>query len=185
MKKLAAISLICLLAFNWFGFRIVTEMLSDSADQRLEAQLDQQQYDESRLIEVRINLNVPYQTAQSDFERHYGEMEVDGVIYTYVKSKVENGFLVLKCIPNDSKKEIRKAGTDYYKKTNGLDQDPSGKKSNNQVVKQSTATDYDDQLETFTVKAPAELLKSKFAQFSSALPTAVVSIPGQPPRFIA
>ena len=184
MKKLAAISLICLLAFNWFGFRIVTDILSKGADQRLEAQLDNQQYEESQLIEVRINLNVPYQNGQTEFERHYGEMEVDGVFYTYVKSKVENGYLVLKCIPNDSKKEIRNAGTDYYKKTNGLDQDQSGKKTNNQVVKQSAA-DYDDQLETFTVKAPAESLLPKFAQFSSVLPTAETSNPGQPPRFNA
>jgi len=111
VKKLAAISLICLLAFNWYGFRIVTAILSDNADQQLETRLDNLQYDESQLIELRIPLNVPYQTSQSEFERHYGEMEVNGVFYTYVKSKVENGELVLKCIPNDSKKEIRKAGT--------------------------------------------------------------------------
>ena len=185
MKKLAAISLICLLAFNWYGYRIVTDVLSSNADQQLETQLDNQQYDESRLIEVRINLNVPYQNTQTGFERHYGEMEVDGIIYTYVKSKVENGYLILKCIPNDSKSEIRKAGTDYYKQTNGLDQDQSGKKTNNQVVKQSSASDYDDQLGTFTVKAPAASIRSKFAHFSSALPTAESSTPGQPPQIIS
>ncbi|MET0635607.1 MAG: hypothetical protein ABWZ25_06240 [Chitinophagaceae bacterium] len=182
MKKLAAILLICLLAFNWYGFRIVTNILSTEADQQLEARLDNQEYDESLLLEVRINLNVPYQNGQTAFERHYGEVEVDGIIYTYVKSKVENGYLVLKCIPNDSKKQIQKAGTDYYKNTNGLDQDQSGKKTNNSVAKYS-AGDYDDQLETFTVKAPVEPASHEYAFYSSLLPTAVTDVAGKPPRF--
>lgn len=183
MKKLAAISLICLLAFNWFGYRIVTGIMSDHADQRLEAQLDNERYEDSQLIEVRIPLNVPYQVSQADFERHYGEVEVDGIIYTYVKSKVEMNELVLKCIPNESKKQIREAGNDFYKKTNGLDQEQSGKKTNNQVVKQS-ASDFDDQLETFTVKAPVESEKHSYALFSSALTEAELAVAGQPPQFL-
>ncbi|RYY57761.1 MAG: hypothetical protein EOO09_01525 [Chitinophagaceae bacterium] len=182
MKKLAAISLICLLAFNWFGYRIVTGVMSDDADQRLEAQLDTEQYEDSQLIEVRIPLNVPYQVSQAEFERHYGEVEADGIIYTYVKSKVEMNELVLKCIPNDAKKQIREAGNDFYKKTNGLDQDQSGKKTNNQVVKQS-ATDYDDRLETFTVQVPVESVSTAFARFSSALTDAGLVVAGQPPQF--
>ena len=183
MKKLAAISLICLLAFNWYGYRIVTDILTSKADQQLEAQLDNQEYDEASLIEVRINLNVPYQNNQTEFERHYGEMEVDGVFYTYVKSKVENGFLVLKCIPNDSKQAIKEAGTDYYKKTNGLDQEQSGKKTNTSVAKQSSG-DYDDQLEAFTIKAPVEMINGIYARFSSKLTTAVTDVTYQPPRNI-
>lgn len=183
MKKLTAISLIFLLAFNWYGFRIVTSILSSKADERLEAQLDNQDYNESDLIEVKINLNVPYQTNQSEFERHYGEMEVDGVIYTYVKSKVENGYLVLKCIPNDTKKEIRNAGDNYYKNTNGLEQDQPGKKTNTSVAKQSVG-DFDDQLETFAVKAPVPDAPLAYANFSSELISAVTDVKGQPPRTI-
>lgn len=184
MKKLAAISLICLLSFNWYGFRIVTDLLSAEADQQLEARLDNEQYNESQLIEVRVALNVPYQTSQSDFERHYGEMEVDGVIYTYVKSKVENGYLVLKCIPNAGKAEIRTAGNDYYKMTNGLDQDQPGKKTNTSVAKQSVG-DFDDQLQAFTVKAP-ELSPSRvYGSFSSLLSSAYAVVGGQPPKSVA
>ena len=181
MKKLAAILLISLLFFNWYGYRIVTDILSTKADKQLEAQLDNNQYDESQLIEVRVNLNVPYQNVETEFERHYGEMEVNGVYYTYVKRKVENGYLVLKCIPNDSKKEIHSAGNNYYKMTNGLDQDQPGKKTNSNIVKQSIG-DFDDKLESFTVKAPVELTNLHYAQFSSLLATRAQVIPGQPPE---
>ena len=98
MKKIAAILLIAILSFNWYGYRIVTIILARNADKQLEVRLDNDQYNESELIEIRVALNVPYQNDQADFERHYGEMEVNGQYYTYVKRKIENGYLVLKCI---------------------------------------------------------------------------------------
>ena len=181
MKKLVAISLICLLFFNWYGFRIVTDLLSTEADQQLESKLDNNLYDESQLIEVKVPLNVPYQNVQSEFERHYGEVEVNGVYYTYVKSKVESGYLVLKCIPNDSKKMIRDAGSDYYKMSNGLDQDHPDKKTNTSVAKQSIG-DFDDQLERFIVKAPVELSSSVYVSFAATLVTSEQAIAAQPPE---
>ena len=185
MKKTAAILLICLLAFNWYGYRIVTDLLSNKADQQLEAQLDNNQYDESQLIEVKVALNVPYQNNSSEFERHYGEVEANGIVYTYVESKVENGYLVMRCIPNESKTKIRSAGNDYYKMTNGLDQDHQGKKSDNtQVVKQSIG-DFDDQLETFAINAFEGLNPKNFVQQSCLLYSTAGLTPAQPPESLA
>ena len=127
-------------------------MLAKDADKQLEVQLDNNDYDESQLIEVRVALNVPYQNDQSDFERHYGEMEVDGKYYTYVKRKVENGFLVLKCIPNDSKQKIKEAGDDFFKMANGLDQDQPDKKQNNSTnLAKNFWSEYDGQETNFTI----------------------------------
>lgn len=184
VKKLIAILLICLLFFNWYGYRIVTDVLSSLADQQLELQLDNNDYDESALIEVMVPLNVPYQNVQSDFERHYGEIEVDGVFYTYVKSKVENGNLVLKCIPNDSKQKIRSAGADYFKLTNGLGHDQQGKKNNaTQVVKQSIG-DFDDQLNTFAFRSADDVITHRYVPQSYLLYNTPRNTPAQPPEFI-
>ena len=114
MKKLAAILLIAILFFNWYGYRIVTNILTQDSDKQLEARLDNNQYDESSLIEIRVALNVPYQNNQAEFERHYGEIEVNGKYYTYVKRKIDNGFLVLKCIQNYYKEKIKAAGNEYF-----------------------------------------------------------------------
>ena len=183
MKKLAAILLIVILFFNWYGYRIVTNMLAKDADKQLEVQLDNNDYDESQLIEVRVALNVPYQNDQSDFERHYGEMEVDGKYYTYVKRKVENGFLVLKCIPNDSKQKIKEAGDDFFKMANGLDQDQPDKKQNNSTnLAKNFWSEYDGQETNFTIDIFSNLIKKQFTQNSTFLYNICQATPGQPPE---
>jgi hypothetical protein len=80
LKKIAAILLILILFFNWYGYRIVTSILSQHADKRLEVRLDNNQYDESQLIELKVALNMPYQNDQADFERHYGKSKLTGSI---------------------------------------------------------------------------------------------------------
>ena len=129
LKRIAAILLILILFFNWYGYQIVTAILEKKADHHLEAKLDNNDYDESQLIEIRVALDMPYQVSQSEFERHYGEIEIGGKSYTYVKRKIENGYLVLKCISNNSKDRIKTAGNEFYKLANGLDQNQQDKKA--------------------------------------------------------
>ena len=45
-------------------------IMTKQSDQQLELRLDNNDYDESQLIEVRVALNMPYQNEQADFERH-------------------------------------------------------------------------------------------------------------------
>ncbi len=146
MRKIAAILLICLLLFNWYGYRFVTNYLQKKADRQLESRIDINDYDESQLIEIKVALNMPYQNDWSGFERHYGEIELNGKIYTYVKRKVEDGYLILKCIPNIAKQNLRNADNILFNINNGLDQEHSGNKSNsplNSVIK-SFLSDYDN-----------------------------------------
>lgn len=185
MKKIAAILLLLMLFFNWYGYRIVTAILTQSSDLQLEARIDNQEYDESQLIEVRIALSVPYQTSQSDFERHYGEVEVDGKYYTYVKSKVQDGFLVLKCIPNSEKEQIKKAGEDFYKQANGLDQHHPDKKGDNNNIAKSFWSEYDDRLTDLSIEKLAALFQKDFSATTSSLYDQYRPIPGQPPETVA
>jgi hypothetical protein len=146
LRKIAAILLLCLLSFNWFGYKFVTNYLQKKADHQLEARIDMRDYDESQLVEIRIALNMPYQNNSAGFERQYGEVELNGKTYAYVKRKVEDGYLVLKCIPNEIKQKIKSADNALFTANNGLDQE-HGTKNNSplpQVLK-SIFTDYDDQ----------------------------------------
>ena len=184
LKKLASILLIAILFFNWYGYRIVTGLLEDKVDQQLETRLDNQEYEESQLIEVRVALNVPYQNNQSEFERHYGEVEVDGKYYTYVKRKIENGFLVLKCISNSGKEKIKAAGNDFFKMANGIDQ-PSEKKQNtpNSFAK-NFWSEYDGREPEYDFTRFSETVCSQFIDNSSSIADIFRPIPGQPPEFI-
>ncbi|MBL7708693.1 MAG: hypothetical protein JNJ86_06450, partial [Chitinophagaceae bacterium] len=89
MRKIIAILLIFILLFNIGGYRIVIALMQDRADQKLESLLDKSEYDESQLVEIKVSMNMPYQQRFTEYERHYGEIEIDGVAYTYVKKKIE------------------------------------------------------------------------------------------------
>ena len=152
MKKVAAILLLCLLVFNWIGYKFLINHLQQNADQRLESRIDQNDFDESQLIEIRVALNMPYQNTWTDFERCYGQIQVDGKYYNYVKRKIEDGWLILKCLPNEQKQMIKTNGDNLFKVANGIDQDQNGKSSSpiTKLIK-VISTDYENQFSTFSV----------------------------------
>jgi hypothetical protein len=120
-----------MLFFNWFGYRLLADILQEQADIELEARLDQHDYDDSQLLEMRVTLNLPYQTNWTDFERVDGEIEIDGIHYKYVKRKVQDGQLVLLCLPNENKMRLQTARDDFFKLVNDLQHPSQNKKSDN------------------------------------------------------
>jgi hypothetical protein len=120
LRKVAAILLLLILAFNWFGYRILTNYLQHKADRQLEAKLDVEDYDSSQLIELKVPVSLPYQSNWDDFERYDGEIEVNGIHYKYVKRKVYNDSLILLCLPNEDKMKIENAKDNFFKLVNDL-----------------------------------------------------------------
>jgi hypothetical protein len=120
LKRLTAILLLLLLAFNWFGYRIFMNLLEQKASVTLQQQLDKDLYDDSGLVEVKIPVNLPYLSNWTSFERFQGETEINGIHYKYVKRKLVNDTLILLCIPNSEKNELRTAQSDYFKQVNDL-----------------------------------------------------------------
>lgn len=123
LKKTAAILFLTLLLFNWFGYKLVLNYLQQRADLQLEARIDIHDYDESQLIEIKVPLQLPYNTDWEEFERCYGAIEIEGRHFTYVKMKIEDGHAILKCIPNYSKEIIKCTEHSIIKATQGIDQD--------------------------------------------------------------
>ena len=183
LRKVAAISLICLLVFNWYGYRFVTNYLQKKADKQLEARIDVNDYYESQLIEIRVPLNMPYQNNSSDFERHYGEIEVNGEIYTYVKRKIEDGVLILKCIPNTEKQNIKNADNILFTANNGLDQEHNAK--NNSPLTNIAKTllgEYDAEQQNYDLKALQNMINDRAQTEASFLKTVSLPVAEQPPE---
>ena len=142
LKRLLAILLLCLFAFNWFGYRLVSSYLENRADVVLQARLDKNSYDPSQLFEVKIPLNLPYSPSWSSYEQYRGQVELNGVHYNYVKRKVVNDTLILVCIPNETKNQIKSAGEEYFKNVNDL-QNTGNKKSNSkETSSKAPVSDY-------------------------------------------
>ena len=185
MKKIASILLLAMLLFNWCGYRWVINIVQQNADTRLEAKLDRNEYDESQLIEIKVPVNMPYQSDWADFERYDGEIEVNGIHYKYVKRKVQDGQLVLKCIPNQTKQRLESAKDDLFKITNDLQQDNAAKKSgsSNLLLVKNILGDCDNLQQLHFAARFAAVTGSSYNMYQPQLVTDLLhATPEQPPE---
>jgi len=183
LKKIAAILLLGMLLFNWCGYRWVLNWMEQKADNQLVAKLDRHDYNESQLIEIRIPLNLPYLTTQADFERCDGQVEVNGQQYNYVKRKIDNGQLVLKCIPNESRQQLQSARDNLFKLVNDVQQDRPAKKSTNTSAAKSITGDYDNQQPLAFAATHHAATQQQYAVYTApALSHLLTSTPEQPPE---
>lgn len=185
MKKIASIILLGLLLFNWCGYRWVINIVQQQADTRLEASLDRNEYDESQLIEIKVPVNMPYQTNWAGFERFDGEIEVNGIHYKYVKRKVQDGQLILKCIPNQAKQQLESAKDNIFKATNDLQQDNTAKKSGTPAPSpvKNVLSDYDNHQQLCIGALSADASTRSYNMYQPQLVTQLLhSTPEQPPE---
>jgi len=182
LKKIASILLLGILLFNWCGYRLVINWMQKDADTKLEARLDRSDYSESQLIEIKVPLNIPYQTNWASFQRYDGEIEVNGIHYKYVKRKIENGQLVLKCIPNEARQHLQTARDDFFKLVNDLQLDHSAKKTNNtNITKVFTGDFFNRHQLSYELNNPEVNLEYNIYQ-SPNLTNFFHSTPEQPPE---
>jgi hypothetical protein len=180
LKKLTVISLIALLIFNWYGYRLLITYFETRANTHLQAKLDSNQYDESTLIQIRVPLNMPYIADWDHFEKFEGETEINGTHYKYVKRKIENGELVLLCIPNQQKTNLQAAGQNFFKLVNDLQQ-PGAKKDSKEHSVKIPASDY-----IANSQAPANIISAiklkPYTPYSLNIPEDHSTTPAQPPE---
>jgi hypothetical protein len=129
LKKITALFFIILFLFNLFGYRLVVEYMQAKVSDQLEARLNNNLYSDSQLIELKVPIHLPYQTSWADYQRYDGEIEVDGIMYKYVKRKVADDTLYLMCIPNTKKMHLETAKNDYFRLSNDIAQNNNSKKS--------------------------------------------------------
>lgn len=127
MRKPLTILLLAILVFNWVGYRLVSQWLEAHVNRTLEVSLDKNEYNEEDLVEIRVPINLPYSTDWKEFQRIDGEVRLGDVLYKYVKRKVENGQLVLLCLPNKSKMAVQTARDKFFLLVNDLQQESQSK----------------------------------------------------------
>jgi hypothetical protein len=180
LKKLTAISFIALLVFNWYGYQLLINYFAAKATTHLQVKLDNDQYDESTLIQIRVPLNMPYIADWNDFEKYEGETQINGIHYKYVKRKIEKGELVLLCIPNQQKTSLQAAKQNFFKLVNDLQQPGAKKESKDHSVKLS----FSDYIANGTAHTnePEVIISSPHDHYSSSVNSVYLSAPAQPPE---
>jgi hypothetical protein len=123
LRKIAAIGLWGILLFNWVGYRLLNNILENDASRRLEATLDQEQYDDDQLITIKVPLaHLAYLNSTPGFERAEGQIEVNGIPYRYVKRRIFEDSLEMMCIPNQKVLQLRQSGNNYFNSVTGIGQ---------------------------------------------------------------
>lgn len=141
MKKLAAILLLAIFAFNLFGYKLWSYFAEQQAYVQLTQKLDSNNYNEEDLLLVIKPVNLPYYNNTADFTSAEGETEINGVIYRYVKYRIHNNQLEMLCLPDNKKTNIREAKHNYFSATADIEKKSDGKST---PVKNSLKNSFSD-----------------------------------------
>jgi hypothetical protein len=150
--------------------------------------VEQEQFETSDLITLSVPLSLPYQTNWVGWEKVRGEITIDGVTYQYVQRKVENGHIVVQCLPNRQQAKIESARDRFFQLANSFQADnSSNNESSNNTVKitKPSLTDFDDYWSCWNVAAFALPTVFHLASGQAFYTSNFPSVQGQPPEWIA
>jgi len=155
------------------------------AKAQLEFSLDNNAYDESQLIELKVPVHLPYQGNWTNYQRYDGEINLNGVVYKYVKRKLANDTLYLKCIPDTKKMNLQKAKNDFFSLSNNLAQNnhPEKPGSSQNVLKYMQSIFYPSSF-GINIHSPFSLRKNLWLQQANDhVQFAFRFTPEQPPDY--
>jgi hypothetical protein len=131
LRNIASILLLALLSFNWFGYRIFISFFENKANEQFETKLDNNNYENDQLVSIKVPVtNLAYYTNNKLFERVDGQLEINGVLYNYVKQRLYNDSVELLCIPNAAVMKLQAERNDLVKSVNDILQTDQAKKTN-------------------------------------------------------
>lgn len=144
--------------------------------------LDNNDFNDNDLMELRIPINLPYHSSWSNYERIDGEIEFNGMYYNYVKRKVCNDTLYLLCLPNSNKTKLYAAQNDYTKQTNDI---PADNKSGSSNKKVNIINEYSQKMHEYNFTTLLLPINQHIFRFASPLPNSISSENFHPPESIA
>ncbi|HEX6431455.1 MAG TPA: hypothetical protein VF008_27375 [Niastella sp.] len=174
-----AITLLAVHLFNLAGYTLLFEYFIQRSDRQLIQQLDNNQYNDNELIEIKIALHTPYVTSWSDYERVDGEVTVNGVYYSYVKRKIHNDTLHLLCLPNKNKTQLNSARIEYANKV----QDVPTNAENTGVLKRNPAgNEYDQPVTKFQIARVLTAIRKQCSHPALPVLQPFITGPFHPPQ---
>ncbi len=166
MKKLAAILLLAIFAFNLFGYKLFSYYATKMADKSITAAVDNSLYNEADLMLVTKAINLPYYNNTNDFTRAYGETEINGVYYTYVKYRIHNNQLELLCLPNTQKTKIQQAKSNYFNAIADVENKTEKGKAGHAFTQKNTISEYEEQ-QCFSLNITTQIISTSHQLFTT------------------
>ena len=179
MKQLLTSFLLLVHLFNLFGYTYLFRYLEQHSNEQITTRIDQHRYNDSDLIELKVALNLPYLNSSNNYERHDGEVTINGRHHNYVKRKVSGDTLYLLCLPNTGKDELKIAAARFGTDTNNL---ADGSKKEMSIKKGVTFNQFQVNAPDYSLLPPNEFTQRGFRSLASTLPDHDPEISGRPPR---
>ncbi len=159
--------------------------MENKADLRFKAQLDDNRYNESELISIKISAHrMSYYSNSKEFERVDGQVEIGGIQYNFVKRRVYQDSIELRCIPNHTAMQFRTVKNEFFKLLNGLQHPGQEKKDNTHSVK-DFSTDYYTVSDALKIDDPFMSILKASGYYKATLPLATHTTAEQPPEAMA
>jgi PBP1b-binding outer membrane lipoprotein LpoB len=185
VKRIAAILLLVLLLFNWVGYEFYTAILQDHADKTMVANLDQNKYTDADLISIKVPAtHLSSYVNSKEFQRIDGKIEIEGVLYNYVKRRFSEDSLELLCIPNKTATSIQTARNEFFKLVNDLQHPGQSKKSDQHSSSfKGFSAEYFSNSQSFAISNMMLIRQKATDHYLLQIPSVYLTRAGQPPDF--
>jgi hypothetical protein len=171
--------------FNWFGYRAVADWLQTRAEDKLQAAIEEGNYNPVQLVEFSVATNLPYTNDWLGWERCNGTIEINGYHYQYVERKLEKGKMLYHCLPNNEKQTVVAARDEFFQLVNSFNQQDNNQKPASKTIAISNFIgDYDDAVVSYTaINRGFEILSNEWPVTVAVLAFTEKLTPDQPPEF--
>jgi hypothetical protein len=185
VKRIAATILLGLLLFNWVGYEVYTAVLADRADKTMVATLDQNNYSDGDLISIKVPaLHLSSYVNSKEFQRVDGQIEIEGILYNYVKRRYTGDYLEYLCIPNKTATSLQSAKNEFFKLVNDLQHPGQSKKSDQHSSSfKGFNAEYFAGLQSITMPDLTLVWLKVTDHYLLQIPIVHLSRAGQPPDF--
>lgn len=168
--------------FNCAGYRFLCISMQMRATKMLDIALDEDRSQSGALISFKVPVrHLAYYNSSARFERRTGLVNIEGIQYQYVESRIFNDTLELHCVSNQTAAKWADGETHFFARVNGLG-DPDQGKTRHITSGRVSADDYFSPVsDLFSPETtPAFLQHSRF--YTAAIPKNSGASPDRPPQ---
>ena len=153
------------------------------ADAQMVKQIFENKIDKTKLIELKIPVNMPTISDWAEYEEIVGQIQLKDAYYNYVRLRMTRDTMYVICLQNTAKTRLVNANVITVKEISDV---PLSKKGQSPVSKKvNTLSEYNLQAFKYTYAAFGIPLKRNHAILSFQLSKPFIGSPGKPPNFIS
>ena len=157
------------------------------AEENQEQTIEKNTYQQNDLVTFKFPAKLPYYTNTKLYEMVNGEVDVNGVIMSYVKKRIYNDSIEYVCLPNTQKNCLRTAREDFFKLVNDFQTASAKNHSSKAPIKNIKPFSFDAisfQQKNQTAFVEFIVNKKMLQQNTRFISTQFLQLPLQPPDAI-